>query len=130
MPDGRAGHVPDLSIDELHWAAGRVDASFFRGEGVLWVGTEGNLIRVDTADGRTTYFRPVVGQGIPNVAQTTVRAGTAHDPHVTVVNHRVAPEQLTRAWVHEITETIHVRAAFDQHRPQGEIGRASCRERV
>jgi hypothetical protein len=123
VPDGRAGHVPDLSLNELHWAAGRVDASFFRGEGVLWVGTEGNLVRVDTADGRTTYFLPVVGHGIPNVAQTTVRGGTAHDPHVTVVNDRVAPEQLTRAWVHEITETIHVRAALDQHRPQGVVRR-------
>jgi Ser/Thr protein kinase RdoA (MazF antagonist) len=123
VPDGRAAHVADLSLNELHWAAARVDGTYFRGEGVLWVGTEGNLIRVDTADGRTTYFRPVVGQGLPDVAQTTVRAGTPQDPHITVVNHRVAPEQLTRTWVHEITETIHMRAALDQHRPQGVVRR-------
>ncbi|BCB87915.1 hypothetical protein Psuf_052280 [Phytohabitans suffuscus] len=123
VPDGRAPHVPDVSLTELHGAAARVDPSYFRGEGVLRVSSEGDLVRVDTADGRVAYFRPVVGEGLPNVAQTTVRAGTPDDPHVTVVNHRVAPEQLTRAWVHEITETVHMRAALDQHRPQGVVRR-------
>ncbi|BCB82513.1 ADP-ribosyltransferase [Phytohabitans flavus] len=123
VPDGRAAHVPDVSLNELHWAADRVDPSFFRGEGVLRVHTDGHLVRVETADGRTAYYRPVVGEGLANVAQTTVRAGTPQDPHVVVVNHRVAPEQLTRTWVHEITETVYVRAALDQHRPQGVVRR-------
>ncbi|MFD0823658.1 hypothetical protein ACFQ0D_36250, partial [Micromonospora zhanjiangensis] len=128
LPDGRPPHVGDVSRPELLWSAGQVARTDFGNDGIVGVRPEGGLVRVDTADGRTTWFRPEVGHGMHNVAETTMRAGTPQDPHVSVVNHRVAGEHLTRAWVREITETVHQQRA-EAHRPesQGLIRRAMHR---
>jgi hypothetical protein len=124
VPDGRPAHLPDVSQAELRSAAARVVPQDFLAEGVIDVRPQGPLIRVETADGRVTYFRPEVGHGLRNVAQTTVRTGSPDDPHLTLVNDRVAPDQLTRTWVHEITETLYEQNAVQRRsQPQGVVRR-------
>lgn len=122
VPDGRPPHLWDVSQFELHEAAGRVLPEDFTGGAVRHIQSDGVFVRVHTADGQVHYFRPEVGRGMPNVAETTMGRGTPEHPHVVRVNNRVAGEQLARTWVHEISETLQHEAAARRAEPQG-IGR-------
>ncbi|WP_407567253.1 glycosyltransferase [Polymorphospora sp. A560] len=124
VPDGRPGYVPDVSVFELQGATQRLSPDDFAGS-VAWIQPEGPLVRVQGTDGRPHYFRPEIGRDLPNVAETSVRAGTPDDPHRTVVNNRVAAENLPRVWVQSITETLQERTATaERAQPQGVLRRA------
>ncbi|BCJ68638.1 glycosyltransferase [Polymorphospora rubra] len=127
VPDGRPGYAPDVTVFELQGATQRLSPDDFAGS-VARIQPDGPLVRVQGTDGRTHHFRPEVGRDLPNLAETAVRAGTPDDPHRTVVNNRVAAEQLPRVWVQAITETMQERAATAEHaRPQGVLRRAISR---
>lgn len=125
VPDGRAWHEPDVSVAELHRAAqGALPADFADGR-VSYVTSDGPHVRVEMTDGSVRHFLPRVGEGMRDLAETTVRSGTPEDPHIVDVNRRVAGEQLTRVWVHEITETLALQhAAESRPEPHGLVRRA------
>ncbi len=125
VPDGRAPHLPDVSVRELQEAARGVVGRDFADGAVRSLTPDGPYVRVEMADGGVQHFLPRVGEGMANVAETAVRAGTPEDPHVVTVNHRTAPDQLSRVWVHEITETLAMRhAAETRPQPHGLARRA------
>lgn len=124
VPDGRPERLSDVTVAEFRDAALRVSFDDFGAHSVVGVRPDGPLVRVETADGRVQMFEPTVGRHMDNVAETTLRTGTRGDPHVVRVNDRVAPEQLSRAWVHEIAETLHEDAAAHRSEPQGVVRRA------
>jgi len=125
VPDGRAWHEPDVSVAELHRAAlGALPADFADGR-VSYVTSDGPHVRVEMIDGSVRHFLPRVGEGMRDLAETTVRSGTPEDPHIVDVNRRVAGEQLTRVWIHEITETLAIQhAAETRAEPHGLVRRA------
>ncbi|MGW0432201.1 hypothetical protein ACWDV4_06605 [Micromonospora sp. NPDC003197] len=112
-----------MTPDEFQEAARAVSPTDFGSGAVVSVRHEGPFVRVETRDGQVHLFRPEVGHGLSNVSETTVRSGTARDPHLVRVNHRVASEQLARTWVHEISETLQTHAAAQRSEPQGLVRR-------
>ncbi|HKS98352.1 MAG TPA: hypothetical protein VJT31_02385, partial [Rugosimonospora sp.] len=128
VPESRPPHLPDVWHGEFREAAREVLPEDFGNGSVVRVEPEGNLVRVETADGQVHYFRPEVTHDLGDVARTEPHRGTAADPHVLRVNDRVAHEQLGRAWVHGITEGLqHEAAAAHRPEPQGLIRRAVSR---
>ncbi len=111
MPGGRAEGVGDVTVPELHEAARQVAGADFAEGTIHSVDVEGDLVRVTMTDGGERHFRTEIGEGMRNLAETTVRDGTPERPHVVKVNSRVAGDQLTRVWVHEITETLAMKHA-------------------
>ncbi|GIF04473.1 hypothetical protein Asi03nite_20110 [Actinoplanes siamensis] len=127
VPAGRGAHLPDVTVEEMHAATGNVRPRDFAGRDIVEVVSDGAIVRVTLADGGARHFVTEVGRGMDSLAETTVRAGTEADPHVVRVNHRVAPEQLSRVWVHEITETLAIKHAEEAGRPaQGLVRRAAA----
>jgi hypothetical protein len=125
VPDGRPWNQPDVSLGELHRAAHGTLPTDFADAGVVAVHSEGPYVKVTLADGGERHFVPQVAGGMRDLAETIVRAGTADDPHLVYVNHRVAAEQLPRVWVHEITETLAMQhAAQTRPEPHGLLRRA------
>ncbi|MCI4065038.1 hypothetical protein MRQ36_21720 [Micromonospora sp. R77] len=125
VPYGRPWNQPDVSLGELHRAAhGTLPTDFADGR-VVAVHSEGPYVKVTLADGGERHFVPQVAGGMRDLAETIVRAGTADDPHLVYVNHRVAADQLPRVWVHEITETLAMQhAAQTRPEPHGLVRRA------
>ncbi|GAA4599535.1 hypothetical protein BJY16_003111 [Actinoplanes octamycinicus] len=126
VPDGRAEHLPDVTVREMHAAAEEVRPADFSGRDVAAVHTDGAGVRVEMRDGTSRHFVTEVGHRMDTLGETTVRAGTPEDPHVVRVNDRVAPEQLSRVWVHEITETLAIQHAQAAERPTGLLRRAAA----
>lgn len=117
VPDGRPWNHPDVTVHELQNAAAGMLARDFADGTVTYVAPDGWHVRVEMADGTAQHFAPQVDRGMTSLAETTMRAGTPEDPHIVRVNDRVAADQLSRVWVHEITETLALRHA-EQTRPQ------------
>ncbi|SET23382.1 WXG100-like domain-containing protein [Nonomuraea wenchangensis] len=114
VTDGRQG--PDLTLDEVRNAVAELLARHFLNQGVLsltW-SQDGSTLVVETREHGTHHFRPVVGGLSPDLmGQTDLAQGddVAHGtdenaPHVVHFNPRVADDQLSRVWLHEITDTL------------------------
>ena len=108
VPDGRQG--PDLTLDEVHHAFSDVQPRHFLNEdvtGFSW-SQDGRVLAVHTKTNGTFYFRPVIG-GLSSdlMGQTEVKTGTEGDPHLVHFGPRIAEGQVSRVWLHEITDTIH-----------------------
>ncbi len=127
VPDGRAGHLPDVTVEEMHAATDNVQGRDFGGRDIVGVTSDGSFVRVEMADGSTRHFVTEIGHDMETLGRSEVRAGTPQDPHVVKVNARVAPEQLSRVWVHEITETLAIQHTEAAGRPpQGLLRRATA----
>ncbi|WP_436522300.1 glycosyltransferase [Actinoplanes sp. HUAS TT8] len=127
VPDGRPGHLPDVTVEEMRAAADHVEGQDFAGRDIVGVTSDGPYVRVDLADGSSRHFVTEIGHDMSTLGKSEVRAGTPQDPHVVTVNHRVAPEQLSRVWVHEITETLAIQHTEAAGRPpQGLLRRATA----
>ncbi|GLY01594.1 hypothetical protein [Actinoplanes sp. NBRC 101535] len=125
VPEGRSPYESPVHLGELHQAINDVLPGDFSDGGIVRISSDGVDIRVDKADGTTGYFRPELGVNMPDLAETTVRSGTPQDPHIVRVNNRVSADNLSRVWVHEITETLAVQhAAATRPEPQGMLRRA------
>jgi len=82
------------------------------GGAITGVSTDGPAtVVVETADGLQNFRVEVGDVRRGYVAATTLQAGTADRPHVVRISPRVATEQLTRVWVHEISHALHDRTA-------------------
>ncbi|MGW5159361.1 WXG100-like domain-containing protein [Nonomuraea wenchangensis] len=114
VTDGRQG--PDLTLDEVKNAVAELMARHFLTQGVLsltW-SQDGSTLVVETREHGTHHFRPVVGGLSPDLMGQTdlaqgenVAQGTDQNaPHVVHFNPRVANDQLSRVWLHEITDTL------------------------
>ncbi|MEZ7125961.1 hypothetical protein ACBR40_11530 [Nonomuraea sp. AD125B] len=114
VTDGRQG--PDLTLDEVKTAVAELMARHFLTQGVLsltW-SQDGSTLVVETREHGTHHFRPVVGGLSPDLMGQTdlaqgenVAQGTDQNaPHVVHFNPRVANDQLSRVWLHEITDTL------------------------
>ncbi len=107
VPDGRDPTVEGpVEAEKFGAAAEEIVARDFADRSVRDVRWENDLVRVELADGRTQFFRPAVGHGMDSVAEAGLRDGTEERPHLVTVNDRVASDQFTRAWVHEITHAL------------------------
>ncbi|MBW6436342.1 hypothetical protein KZ829_21620 [Actinoplanes hulinensis] len=125
VPDGRPWQQPDVTVGDLRQAAHNALAGDFTDGRVAYVVPDGPTVRVEMTDGAVRHFRPEVGQGMRALAETTVRSGTPDDPHIVRVNNRVAADQLSRVWVHEITETLALQHASENRaQPHGVVRRA------
>jgi glycosyltransferase involved in cell wall biosynthesis len=94
--DRRPDHAPDATPAEVARAAGRVPNAR----------PEGPLIVIETSDGRTLHFRPVVTPDLADAAHTRLRSGTPDDPHVVHVDPRVAAEGLPLVWQVALAEAM------------------------
>ncbi|TMR14399.1 hypothetical protein ETD86_28695 [Nonomuraea turkmeniaca] len=108
VPDGRQG--PDLDLDEVRNAVGELLADHFLGQdvtGFSW-SPDGRTLAVHTKTHGTQFFRPVIGGLSPDLmGQTKVKAGTDENhPHLVHFGARIAPGQVSRVWLHEITDTL------------------------
>ncbi|MEV4547728.1 hypothetical protein [Nonomuraea wenchangensis] len=115
VTDGRTG--PDLTPDEVKNAVSELLARHFLNQGVLsltW-SQDGSTLTVETRDHGTHHFRPVVGglsssrlMGETELAEgeNLTRGNDVSNPHVVHFNPRVADDQLSRVWLHEITDTL------------------------
>ncbi|MEV4288631.1 hypothetical protein AB0K40_24240 [Nonomuraea bangladeshensis] len=115
VTDGRTG--PDLTLDEVKNAVAELLARHFLTQGVLsltW-SPDGSTLAVETREHGTHHFRPVVGglsssklMGETDLAEgeNLARGNDANNPHVVHFNSRVADDQLSRVWLHEITDTL------------------------
>ncbi|AEV82483.1 Ice nucleation protein [Actinoplanes sp. SE50] len=127
VPDGRPEHLPDLTPEEMRDASEHVDPKDFSAGDVEAVTHRGDHVEVRVR-GRAEpeHFVVEVGRDMDTLGKVSVQAGTHANPHVVQVNHRVAPEQLSRVWVHEITETLAMRHTEEVGRPpQGLLRRAA-----
>ncbi|WP_406675250.1 hypothetical protein WBK31_17520 [Nonomuraea sp. N2-4H] len=108
-----SGRDTDVTLDEIKQAAQALDPRHFvhgaqEVRGLSW---DGDALTVTTGSG-VQHFTFTVGEpGQREMARTRVRAGTAEDPHVVTFAPRVATDQLTRVWLHEITDTFQRQAA-------------------
>ncbi|SHN03237.1 toxin glutamine deamidase domain-containing protein [Cryptosporangium aurantiacum] len=102
VPDGRGGYLPDLVPGEFLAAAGKVRPEDFGNGLVSAIDVMADAVTVRLADGRTSRFEVRVATGMSELATTAVGA----DRSVVTVNARVAPDQLTRVWVHEIAAAL------------------------
>ncbi|MEV4363406.1 hypothetical protein [Nonomuraea sp. NPDC049625] len=139
VTDGRQG--PDLDLDEVRSSIGNWLARHFLDQGVkrfTWsTDSEGRrTLAVHTETDGVHHFRPVIG-GLPSdlMGQTEIRSGrSADDAHLVHFNPRVASDQLSRVWLHEITDTLQeVRSAgggrrqgFLRRRRGGEATQDAC----
>ncbi|MGA5759083.1 hypothetical protein [Nonomuraea bangladeshensis] len=106
VTDGRQG--PDLTLDEVKNAVAELMARHFLTQGVLsltWSQDGGTLV-VETREHGTHRFRPVVGGLSPELMGQTDLAQDENATHVVHFNPRVANDQLSRVWLHEITDTL------------------------
>ncbi|MFD2349375.1 hypothetical protein ACFSTC_08310 [Nonomuraea ferruginea] len=108
MTDGRQG--PDLTLAEVRAATDELLTKYFLDgtvTGLTW-SQDGTTLAVHTTDG-THYFRPVVDRRSKRdeMARTRVRNDSDENrPHKVSFNPRVADDQLSRVWLHEITDTL------------------------
>jgi hypothetical protein len=108
VADGRPADAPARSMDALVGAALEASESDFGADLVGRpdrVGPE--LVMVQSRQYGQQVFR--VSEGpvrSRRVAATKVRRGTLRDPHLVRFAPGLADNQLTRAWVHEITHTL------------------------
>ncbi|MEV8378403.1 hypothetical protein AB0P21_37035 [Kribbella sp. NPDC056861] len=111
--DGRPTDTPQLSAREAVQAAVAADEADFGG---LINGrpdfVADDIVVVQTDQRGPQYFRYVDGS-VPQgrVASTTVRDGSITRPHLVRIASSLAGDQLTRAWVHEISHTLQEQAA-------------------
>ncbi|GAA4520771.1 hypothetical protein [Nonomuraea ferruginea] len=108
VTDGRQG--PDLTLAEVRAATDELLTKYFLDgtvTGLTW-SQDGTTLAVHTTDG-THYFRPVVDRRSKRdeMARTRVRNDSDENrPHKVSFNPRVAGDQLSRVWLHEITDTL------------------------
>ncbi|MFC4010203.1 hypothetical protein ACFOY2_23450 [Nonomuraea purpurea] len=125
VTDGRQGS--DVALDALQNAvAGLSPDHFIYGEvtDLTWSKADGTLI-VRTKTNGTHHFRPVVGGLSSNLmGKTDLRTGADPDnAHLVHFNPRVADDQLTRVWLHEISHALQELAATAGDAPQGFLRR-------
>ncbi|MFG6197056.1 hypothetical protein ACFKCF_32585, partial [Nonomuraea sp. JJY05] len=128
VTDGRQG--PDLDLDEVRSSIGNWLARHFLDQGVkrfTWsTDSEGRrTLAVHTETDGIHHFRPVIG-GLPSdlMGQTEVRSGRSpDDAHLVHFNPRVASDQLSRVWLHEITDTLQEVRSAGEGRRQGILRR-------
>ncbi|MFI6739817.1 hypothetical protein ACIBI9_43425 [Nonomuraea sp. NPDC050451] len=128
VTDGRQG--PDLDLDEVRSSIGNWLARHFLDQGVkrfTWsTDSEGRrTLAVHTETDGVHHFRPVIG-GLPSdlMGQTEIRSGRSPDEaHVVHFNPRVDSDQLSRVWLHEITDTLQEVRSAGEGRRQGFLRR-------
>ncbi|MFB4268549.1 hypothetical protein [Nonomuraea sp. GTA35] len=131
-----SGRPTDVTLDELKQATAELLATYFQhaAETVLELFWSGDILVVRTANG-THHFRPVVGpRDQEMMGQTTLRAATIADPaapagpdtvelHEVSFPSRIATDQISRVWLHEITDTLQRLAAEQSSGRQGVLRR-------
>ncbi|MFC7036462.1 hypothetical protein [Nonomuraea rubra] len=118
-----SGRATDLTTDEIKQGTAGLTAEHFQNEDVQELSWSGDLLVVRTANG-IHHFRPVPGApGQKVMAETTLKAGTDTEPHEVSFAPRIAPDQLARVWLHEITDTLQHQAAGRRGRRQGVLRR-------
>ncbi len=125
---GRTVHAPEVpgtrfvvggtsqaSSDPVAEAVRAAQAAVEGDFGGLIVGQPGQAaegVVVVQTNGGPQYFKVSRAQ-VPagRVAATTVREGSVSKPHLVRISTTLAADQLTRAWVHEISHTLQEKAA-------------------
>jgi hypothetical protein len=116
--------MSDIMRMDLEDAAGRLSAADFpagrvsdirvRPDGMVEVTTRAGVLRFD----------PQVRPDLPHVAETVPHTGSGEATHAMTFNNRVDLEQLGRAWVSQINETVqHVQAGAHRAEPDGVVRR-------
>ncbi|MGP3911077.1 WXG100-like domain-containing protein [Nonomuraea sp. 10N515B] len=128
VPGGRQGE--DLDLDEVGRAIGNWLARHFLDQGVTrftWSkDSKGRrTLAVHTETDGIHYFRPVIGKPSSDLmARTEINTGRdVNDPHVVHFNPRVAADQLSRVWLHEITDTLQEVRSAGEGKRQGVLRR-------
>ncbi|MEV4837220.1 hypothetical protein AB0K05_22035 [Nonomuraea sp. NPDC049486] len=109
VPSGRQG--PDMTLDDVRAATQELATQYFRDgtvTGFTW-SQDGSTLAVHTTTDGTQYFRPVIGRLSSDglMAETVVRKQSSKsNPHEVRFNPNVTNDQLSRVWLHEITDTL------------------------
>ncbi|MEU6711260.1 hypothetical protein ABZ897_07225 [Nonomuraea sp. NPDC046802] len=132
VTDGR--HGSDVKLDALQKAVAGLSPDYFLDGDVIdltWSDADGTLI-VRTKTNGTHHFRPVVG-GLSSdlMGKTDLKTGADPDnAHLVHFNPRVADDQLTRVWLHEISHALQELAATAGDASQGFLRRRRNRRRA
>ncbi len=113
VTDGRPNQR--LTDDEIRAEVGKLVASDFQGDEVTswaWSPDETTLV-VETANHGTQRFRLVVG-GLDSRLMAMTEVNRGGGDHVVHFAPHIAPDQLPRVWLHEITDTLHALSRPEQ----------------
>ncbi|WP_205315352.1 hypothetical protein, partial [Nonomuraea lactucae] len=116
--DGRAPHLPDVTLDELREALARdLRVSDFGGNVLGW-SWSGSTLTVETESWGTLRFQVAIGEvAAGKVAETNLESGRMTIPP------RTADDQLARAVLHEISHAGRAIAARAARSEQGVLRR-------
>ncbi|WP_170222893.1 hypothetical protein, partial [Nonomuraea turkmeniaca] len=112
VPDGRHQDLQELTVDEVRAALDTQALPADFGTDVKgWRWIDASTLVVDTGNG-IQHFRFEIGAvGRNRLGRTRVGQGTETDPHLVRLTPRVAPDQVARLVIHELTDTFQRRAA-------------------
>ncbi|RSM98641.1 hypothetical protein DMB42_43570 [Nonomuraea sp. WAC 01424] len=108
VADARPG--TQLQPEEVRTGADAVRPHHFQGQGVISItwSADGTTLIVRTQNNGTHYFRPVVGnmtEGLMGETELS-RNNSERRPHVVHFAPGMDPSQVSRVWLHEITDTL------------------------
>ncbi|MGP3958378.1 hypothetical protein ACTWPT_20405 [Nonomuraea sp. 3N208] len=119
VADGRHQDLQELTVDEVRAALDTQALPADFGTDVKgWRWIDASTLVVDTGNSTQHFHFEIGAVGGNRLGRTRVGQGTETDPHLVRLAPRVAPDQVARLVIHELTDTFQRRAAPQSRTPR------------